>query len=80
MVKQALVSPFFSNSLSPERRLIAGIIKSAVEDLHSSGKHLRKSAENFLSGRDGMLRFWLNIGGFEIDDLTVFEKLADRQK
>ena len=68
----------YSNNLNPEQRLIAGIIKSATEDLHSKNPEVRKSAENFLNGTDGMLEFWLNIGGFEIDDLSVFKKLADK--
>ena len=67
------------NSMTGETKLVAAIIKDAVQDLDSPNERRRMDAERFLSGSDEMLQLWLSLAGMDIDSSAIL-RLAGKDR
>ena len=63
------------NTLPGEHKLVAALIRSAIEDLNHHDPDVRADARAFLENRDGALQWWLDAAGFELDPADLRRRL-----
>ena len=63
------------SSMPGEHRLVAALIRNAIDDLNHHDPDVRNDALAFLENRDGSLQWWLDAAGLELDAADLRRRL-----